>query len=113
MQFCSIENAACVTHRSIPHSVQTTPAMLKFGAWYYKGNMNHTEGDSLRRVAGPALSPVGTSGEGCCTDNLHKGPGEADGMRQDRTNTLTWGAWDSEFLVREANSTTSGLSALS
>ena len=27
---------------------------MKFGAQYFKRNMNHTEGDSLRMVTGPA-----------------------------------------------------------
>ena len=54
MQFWNIENVACVTHRSIFHSIQTTLALMKFGAQYFKRNMNHAEGDSLRTVTGPA-----------------------------------------------------------
>lgn len=54
MKFWNTENVACMTHRSIFHSIQTTPALIKFGAQRINRNMNHKEGDSLRMVTSPA-----------------------------------------------------------
>lgn len=54
IKFWNIENVACMTHKSIFHSIQTTSALIKFGAQQIKRNMNHTEGGSLRMVTSPA-----------------------------------------------------------
>lgn len=58
MQFWNTEkkSVACVTHRSIFHFIETTAALIKFEAQYYKRNVNHTEGDSLGTVTSPAHS---------------------------------------------------------
>lgn len=53
MKFWNIENVACMTHKSIFYSIQTTPGLIKFGAQQIKRKMNHTEGDSLRMVTSP------------------------------------------------------------
>lgn len=112
MQFWNIEKVACVTHRSVLHSIQTTAALIKFGAQYFKRNMNHTEGDSLRTLTGPAhttskehqvrAAAPRTRDSSCRGDakTCVRFLGKLMGWDRTCTNALTWGALGSEFPVR-------------